>query len=126
MITLDNLTEKIMDEVNDYTDKIKKQLEKKLDETADKIIEYIRNNAPRSGQRKALADSFIKTERGSGYNKTIVIHSKEKGMIVHLLEFGFMHSGGKYVSPRPFLRPAFEEFTPQMLEDIKRIINGKK
>lgn len=125
MVTLDNLTEKIMDEVNDYSDKVKKELEAKLDETADKIIEYIKDNAPRSGQKNALADSFIKTERGSGYNKTIVIHSKTKGMIIHLLEFGFMHKGGNYVNPRPFLRPAFDEFTPKMLEDIKRIINGK-
>ena len=52
MATLDNLTEKIMDEVNNYSDELKKELEQKLDETADKIIEYIKDNAPRSGRRK--------------------------------------------------------------------------
>ncbi len=125
MATLDNLTGKIMDEVKDYSEQIKKELEAKLDETADKILEYIVENAPRSGQKKALADDFIKTDVGSGYNKTIVIHAKEKGMLIHLIEFGFMHRAGKYVNPRPFLRPAFDAFTPKMLEDIKDIINGK-
>ena len=82
MATLDNLTEKIMDAVNDYSEQVQKELEAKLDE-------------------------------------------KNKGMIVHLIEFGFMHRSGSYVNPRPFLRPAFDAFTPKMLEDIKGIINGK-
>jgi len=46
-------------------------------------------------------------------------------MLVHLIEFGFMHRSGKYVNPRPFLRPAYDTFTPKMLEDIKVIIRGK-
>lgn len=125
MATLDNLTEKIMDEVGSYTDEVIKALEAKLDETADKILEYIKSNAPRSGQKNGLADDFVKADVGSGVNKTIVIYGKEKGMLVHLIEFGFMHRSGKYVNPRPFLRPAYDAFTPKMLEDIKVIIRGK-
>jgi HK97 gp10 family phage protein len=125
MATLDNLAELIMDEVNSYTDEVIKELETKLDETADKILEYIKSNAPRSGQKDGLADDFVKADVGSGVNKTIVIYGKEKGMLVHLIEFGFMHRSGKYVNPRPFLRPAYDAFTPKMLEDIKVIIRGK-
>lgn len=125
MATLDNLTEKIMDEVNNYSDELKKELEQKLDETADKIIEYIKENAPRSGRREALADSFIKEDIGEGYNKTIMIYSKTKGRMVHLIEFGFIHKSGQYINPQPFLRPAFDQFTPKMLEDVKGIIRGK-
>ncbi len=125
MATLDNLAELIMDEVNSYTDEVIKELETKLDETADKILEYIKSNAPRSGQKDGLADDFVKADIGSGVNKTIVIYGKEKGMLVHLIEFGFMHRSGKYVNPRPFLRPAYDTFTPKMLEDIKVIIRGK-
>lgn len=125
MATLDNLAELIMDEVSSYTDEVIKALEAKLDETADKILEYIKSNASRSGQKNGLADDFVKADVGSGVNKTIVIYGKEKGMIVHLIEFGFMHRSGKYVNPRPFLRPAYDAFTPKMLEDIKVIIRGK-
>lgn len=125
MATLDNLAELIMDEVSSYTDEVIKELETKLDETADKILEYIKSNAPRSGQKDGLADDFVKADVGSGVNKMIVIYGKEKGMLVHLIEFGFMHRSGKYVNPRPFLRPAYDTFTPKMLEDIKVIIRGK-
>src|SRR5574344_1061502 len=125
MATLDNLAELIMDEVNSYTDEVIKELEAKLDETAEKILEYIKSNAPRSGQKDGLADDFVKADVGSGVNKTIVIYGKEKGMLVHLIEFGFMHRSGKYVNPRPFLRPAYDTFTPNMLEDITVSIRGK-
>ena len=125
MTTLDNLTDKIMEEVNNYTDELKKELEQRLDRTADEIIEYIKENAPRSGRKNALADSFVKEDIGSGYNKTIMIYSKSKGRMIHLIEFGFIHKGGNYVNPRPFLRPAFDQLTPKMLEDVKGIIRGK-
>ena len=66
--------------------------------------------------------SFIKTEVGSGLKKTIYISSKTKGRLVHLIELGFKHRSGKHVSAQPFMRPAYDTFTPEMLEDIKKII----
>ena len=54
-----------------------------------------------------------------------MIYSKTKGRMVHLIEFGFIHKSGQYINPQPFLRPAFDQFTPKMLEDVKGIIRGK-
>src|SRR5690554_2187569 len=125
MAMIVDMTDKIMEYVNEYSVEVQKELEQKLDETAKKILEYIKENAPRSGNKKAMADDFIIKEVGSGVNKTLVIYGENKGGLVHLVEFGFIHRTGKYVNPRPFLRPAFDAFTPKMLEDIKGIISGK-
>jgi hypothetical protein len=122
LITLDELGAAISNMVDDYAQDIIVKLEKKLDETAKEIVNYIRTHAPRSGGSKPFADSFIAEPQGSGINKTIVIFSNEKGKLTHLLEFGFTHRSGKYVGPRPFMRPAYELLTPKMLEDIKSII----
>lgn len=108
--------------VDDYAQDIIIKLEERLDETAKEIVKYIRSNAPRSGGSKPFADSFIAEPQGSGINKSIVIFSNEKGKLTHLVEFGFTHRSGKYVGPRPFMRPAYDLLTPKMLEDIKRII----
>lgn len=124
LATLDNLSDEIYRLVNEYSQEIKNKLEQELDQTADKIIEYIKQHAPRSGSRYALADSFIKKGEGEGVNKLITIYSKEKGRIVHLLEFGFKHRNGQFVSPRPFMRPSFDKLTPEMLQNIKRIIES--
>lgn len=122
---LDSLCDDIYQLVEDYSDEVKKTLVYELDQTAKKIIDYIKQHAPRSGNNHALADSFITESRGEGVHKVITIYSKEKGRIVHLLEFGFKHRSGTFVSPVPFMRPAFDKLTPEMLENIKRIImNG--
>ncbi len=125
MATLNDFVDEINNEISEYAHSVKKELEQELNNTADKILEYIITNAPRSGRKKAMADEFIKTDIGQGYNKTIVIHAKEKGRLVHLIEFGFQHRNGKYIAARPFMRPAFDYFTPKMLDDIRRIISGK-
>ena len=123
--TLDNLGVKITELINEYANGIKDEALIKLDETADKILNYIFSNCPRSGLgSNHLADSFIKTEVGSGLKKTIYISSKTKGRLVHLIELGFKHRSGKHVSAQPFMRPAYDTFTPEMLEEIKKIIEG--
>ena len=122
LVTLDELGVAISNMVEEYAQEVILALEKKLDETAEEIVKYIKTHAPRSGGSKAFADSFIAEPQGSGINKTISIFSNEKGKITHLLEFGFTHRSGKYVGPRPFMRPAFDLLTPKMLEDIKSII----
>lgn len=123
--SIDNFSSKLTSIIDTYCDEVKKEVERSLDKTADEIVDYIKQNCPKSdGGSNHLADSFVKTEVGSGVKKTIYISSKTKGRLVHLIELGFKHKSGKHVASRPFLRPAYDRFTPRMLEEIKRIING--
>lgn len=124
-IKLEALPIEIEKAVVSYSSDVEKAIITRLNYTADQILDYIKQNAPRSPYSKEhLGDSFIKESYGDGINTTIVIYSKTKGSIVHLIELGFKHRSGKYVAARPFLRPAYEEFTPKMLEDMKKIISG--
>ena len=123
-VNLDDVSLKISDLIKEYTDDVQKLTEEKLDKTADEILKYIVANCPRGNSDHHLADSFVKTEVGSGVNKVIYISSKTKGRLVHLVELGFKHTSGKHVPARPFLRPAYDTFTPKMLEEIKNIIKG--
>lgn len=124
-LKLTALTPEIERAVKSYSREVELAIIERLDYTADQILDYIKSNAPRTPFNKEhLGDSFIKESYGEGVNKTIVIYSKTEGSIVHLVELGFKHRSGKLVSARPFLRPAYDEFTPKMLEDIKKIISG--
>ena len=123
LITLDDLGKVIQDEIENYVEGIIPKLEKRLNDTAEDILNYMKRNAPRSGYKNAFADSFVASSQGSGLNKSISIYSEGKGGLTHLLEFGYTHRSGKYVGPRPFMRPAYDMFTPKMLEDIKEIIS---
>ena len=124
-LELTALTPEIEKAVDSYSKEVVTGILKKLDETADQILEYIKDNAPRTPWTKEhLGDSFIKETYGEGVNTTIVIYSKTKGYLVHLVELGFKHRSGKMVSARPFLRPAYDQFSPKMLEDIQKIIRS--
>ncbi len=126
-VSLDNLGVKLTDLISEYASEVQEDILKRFDETANEILDYIFNNCPRGdGGSNHLADSFVKTEVGSGLNKIIYISSKTKGRLVHLIELGFKHRNGKHVPARPFMRPAYDTFTPEMLEDIKSIIKGGK
>ena len=109
--------------VKSYSKEVELAIVERLEYTADQILDYIKENAPRTSLSKEhMGDSFIKESYGEGVNKTIVIYSRTKGSIVHFVELGFRHRSGKMVPARPFLRPAYDQFTPKMLEDIKKII----
>ena len=125
MITLNNLTDEISSIIEEYSKEVMTEIESKLDETADLIIESIKKTAPRSGKKGAIADDFIKKDIGKGHLKTIVIYAENKGSITHLLEFGYMHKNGTYIGPRPFIRPSYDNLTPKMLDEIRGIINGR-
>ena len=123
--SLDSFSLKLSEIIENYSDDVKADVEKKLDETASEVLNYIKENCPRSGNgNNHLADSFILTTVGSGANKTIFVSSGTKGRLVHLVELGFKHKSGKFVMARPFMRPAYETFTPEMLEEIKQIIRN--
>ncbi len=122
---LDNLDINLSKIVDKYASDVKEQVVNILDETADAILEYIATHCPKTDTGdEHLADSFVKTEFGSGVNKTVYISSKTKGRLVHLVELGFKHRSGVHVAARPFMRPAYDTFTPEMLEDIRKIISG--
>lgn len=122
---IDAITLEIEKAVASYTKETELKISDCLENTADKIIEYIKTTAPKSNHGSVhLADSFIKQSYGEGANKTIVIFSNTKGRLVHLIEFGYKHRSGVFVSARPFLRPAYEAYAPDMLEEIRNIIKG--
>lgn len=122
-VSLDELPLRLSSIIQDYAEEVNESVSNKLDETANEILDYIKKNCPRSSYgSRHLADSFILTTIGSGASKVIYISSATKGRLVHLIELGFRHRNGKYLAARPFMRPAYDTFTPQMLEAIKAII----
>lgn len=126
-VSVDEIGTKLTDIIKDYASEVQEEVLKRFELTADEILDYIKNNCPRSdGGSNHLADTFVKTEVGSGLNKIIYISSQKKGRLVHLIELGFKHRSGRHIPARPFMRPAYDTFTPEMLEDIKSIIKGGK
>ncbi len=78
LITLDDLGQAIEDEIESYVEGIIPKLEKRLNDTAEDILNYMKRNAPRSGYKNAFADSFVATSNGSGMNNLYLFTLKVK------------------------------------------------
>ena len=85
MVSLDELALEIGELVESYANDVIKEMEKVLDETADKVLAYIQSKAPKSGQAYGFAESFVAVPEGEGINKRIAIYSSTKGSLTHLL-----------------------------------------
>lgn len=123
-----------MASLDDFALEISKMIEKSLSfdkemedimvGTAKDIISDIKSTAPVGKSDKHLKDSFVYLKEGSKANKSVTIYSESKGRLVHLIEFGFIHRSGKFVSARPFLRPSYDKEAPKMEERIKEAIKN--
>ena len=121
-----------MASLDDFALKISELIEKSLnfDDELDEILDKtasdidIKETAPIGNSNEHLKDSFTILKEGTKVNKSVTIYSKSKGRLVHLIEFGFVHRSGKFVSARPFLRPSYEKEAPKMEEKIREAIKN--
>lgn len=121
MANLDELAVKVTELVEKSLD-FDNEMDAILTDTANDIISDIRETAPAGNSREHLKDSFGYLKEGTKSDRSVTIHSKTKGRIVHLVEFGFVHRSGKFVPARPFLRPSYEKEAPRMEERIREAI----
>lgn len=111
-----NFTDILFEELNDFKNKVNEQQKNEVNKASNNIVELIKNNAPRSGNRSekmALADSFIILKQDEFNN---IIFSEDKGYIAHFLEFGTIKQPAQ-----PFMRPAFDSVIPAMEQNIKKL-----
>lgn len=131
VIRIDRLTDKLSSIVINHCGERFEKCKEVLDWGADEIIDYIKSNCPRSlfmdNTGIHLADSFVATRDYRDEYYTYTIHSPKKFRIVHLVEYGFHNLlVDRMIPARPFLRPAMEEFAPQISDKIREIIENRK
>lgn len=124
-VTIDGLAAAIADTVKQYTEAVEAAVEKEVDDTANKVLEDIRDNSPvKTGKYKR---GWRRTRQGRqrGVSR-FVIHQKAKPNITHLLEFGHAKVGGGRVPAQPtdagHIRPAYDRHVPGMEKRIKEIV----
>lgn len=98
-----------------------------LNSAKDDCLSTIKNTAPRSNmvERVHLADSFVAKRIGDNLGTRYIIYSKDKGPLVHLVEFGFTHyKSKKFVRGKQFMLPALDKASKQLVLNIKRKIKN--
>ena len=118
----EQLTKEVMDGLEEYAELAVDVMKKEIQETGKVVKKQIEQTAPRKSGRYAKSWAVKKTAESSN-SLEVMVHSRNRYMLTHLLENGHAKRGGGRVRAIPHIAPA-EELGAQELE--KRIERALK
>ena len=116
MTTVDAMADEIMKGLTDYADLADEAMKKTVRKTAKSVKDKISANAPKRTGAYSKSWTAKKTKENS-HSLEMIVHSKNRYQLAHLLEKGHAKRGGGRVSGKPHIAPA-EENGVQLLEHL--------
>lgn len=105
MTSVDNMTSEIMKGLKEYSELADTEMKKAVRKTATSVKKEISANAPKRTGKYAKSWTSKKTVE-TGHSLEMVVHSKDRYQIAHLLENGHAKRGGGRVEGKPHIAPA--------------------
>ena len=122
-VKIDSLSSEVMKELEKYADVTTEKVKKVVQNTGKTVRDEISNNAP-SDTGKYGKSWTVKTVRETSSSLQLVVHSKNRYQLTHLLEFAHAKRGGGRVSARPHIANAEEKAIKAFEEEIKEAISN--
>lgn len=117
-VSIDEMSEGIMKELKKYADLAADDLKDAVRETAKSVRKDIQSNAP-SGTGKYKKSWSVKNMHEDAQSIGLVVHSRNRYQIAHLLEHGHAKRGGGRVSARPHIAPAEAKGAEDLVKTIE-------
>lgn len=122
-ISINSLADVIMDGFNEYAKLATEEMKEAVKNASDTVKKEIKENAPKD--TGAYAKSWTAKKVNETANSlTIVVHSKNRYQLAHLLEYGHAKRGGGRVEGRPHIAPAEKDGKKQLQRDIENALKG--
>ena len=121
--TIDNLAKTIMEGLQEYADVASEDVKAAVRKAGKSVKADIAANAPK--RTGAYSKSWtVKTQKETANSLEVVVHSKNRYQLAHLLEHGHAKRGGGRVAGTPHIAPAEEKAIKQLEEEIKKKLGG--
>lgn len=136
-ITVDQLTDEVMEYMKLFADATGEACDKGVSETAKSALSELRNAHPPGSGRYGSWNSN-KREKSKGYNKgwrvmqtktdiryhkKATIHNETDYQLTHLLEKGHaLRNGGRSTKAFPHILPVAEKYEDELVRSIKKYI----
>ncbi len=117
--TVDQMADVIMDGLMEYADLATDVMKDCVKKAGDTVKKETQENAPvKSGRyKKSWA---VKRQRETSNTLEVVVHSRNRYQLTHLLEKGHAKRGGGRVGAIPHIAPAEEKGIRELEEGIRR------
>jgi hypothetical protein len=122
-VSIDEMADAITKGLTEYSNLTADTMKACVKDAGNMVKKEIAANAPtKSGKYKK---SWTATkQRETGTSIEIIVHSKNRYQIAHLLEKGHAKRNGGRVQAIPHIAPAEEKGKKQLMEDIERGLKG--
>ncbi|MCH4007854.1 MAG: HK97 gp10 family phage protein [Eubacterium sp.] len=122
-VSVDQLENAIMKELDEYASLASDELKDAVKKTAKDVRTDIRDSAPiRTGKYKKSWSVKRVSESANSIN--LVVHSRNRYQIAHLLEHGHAKRNGGRVAARPHIAPAEQRGNEELEKLIKQKLKG--
>lgn len=122
-IPVDGMSNAIMEELNKYRDMAADEMKKAVKNAASTVRKDIQASAP-ADTGKYRRSWSVKNVHEDSESIDLVVHSRNRYQIAHLLEHGHAKRGGGRVAARPHIARAEEAGINQLEEDIERSLRN--
>lgn len=117
----DQLAKEVMEGLEEYVGLAVDVMKKEIQATGKSVKEQISQTAPRKSGRYAKSWAVKKVKETSN-SLDVVVHSRNRYMLTHLLENGHAKRGGGRVCAIPHIGPAEEQGIQELEERIERAL----
>ena len=122
-IKIDDLAREVMKGLDEYVDVTTEQVKKAFRKAGSTVRKEIQENAPKNTGDYAKSWTTKKV-RESSHTLELVVHSKNRYQLAHLLEFGHCLRNGGRIRAMPHIAPAEEKGIEQLEKQIERSIRN--
>ena len=121
-IKVDQLAATVMKELEDYADLATTDMKAAVRKAGNTVRNEIKSGAP-SRTGKYAASWTVKTELETSQSLELVVHSRNRYQLAHLLEFGHAKRGGGRVAARPHIAAAEQKGIEELEHAIERSLS---
>ncbi len=122
-VSTDQLASEIMAGLMEYADLATDDMKKAVKKAGAAVRKEIQANAPKDTGDYAKSWAVKKT-RETANSLELVVHSRNRYQLAHLLEFGHAKRGGGRVPGRAHIAPAEENGVRKLEQEIKKALKG--
>lgn len=122
-VSIDEMDNLIMEELEKYADLAADELKAAVKETAASVRKDIQAGAPVDTGKYKKSWS-VKNVREDSESIELVVHSRNRYQIAHLLEHGHAKRGGGRVAAKPHIASAEQHGNEKLVQTIEQKLKG--